>query len=359
MLRYKLLGQSGLRVSEICLGTMTFGDDFGWGASKEVCRSMFEHFADLGGNFIDTAPGYTSGSSEKILGELIASERARYVVGTKYTTSMARPNAPRGKDPNAGGNHRKNLVESLEGSLRRLNTDYIDVYWVHMWDQVTPVDEVMRALDDVVRAGKVLHVGISNTPAWWIARANTIAEFRGWSRFIAMEIEYSLAERTSEQELLPLSRAMDIGVVAWGPLGGGVLTGKYNADVTQDGPRRLDAMKGAVDKLGKSRLRAAEAVRDVAAEAGVSPARVALAWILAKRGVIPIIGARTMEQYLDNMQALECKLTEEQLAKLDQATRPHIGYPQGFLQQSVGRSIFNGTIDRLDTHRNEGGILDV
>ena len=221
-MRYKLLGKSGLRVSELALGTMTFGEEWGWGASKEECHKMFDAYAHAGGNFIDTANRYTEGTAERIIGELIAADRAHFVLASKYTLKM------RNGDPNYCGNHRKNMVQSLEASLKRLHTDYLDLFWVHAWDFLTPVEEVMRGLDDLVRAGKVLYIGISDTPAWVIAQANTMAELRGWTSFVGMQAQYSLIERTPERELLPMARALDIGVLPWGILGAGVLSGKYN-----------------------------------------------------------------------------------------------------------------------------------
>ena len=220
-MRYKLLGNSGLRVSELCLGTMTFGEDWGWGASKEDSRALFDAYREAGGNFIDTANFYTGGTSERFVGEFIASERDRFVVATKYTLTM-RPG-----DPNASGNHRKNMIQSVEASLRRLGTDYIDLYWLHAWDYLTPVEEVMRGLDDLVRAGKVLYVGVSDTPAWIVSQANTLAALRGWTPFVGLQIEYSLIERTVERELLPMAEAFGLTILAWSPLGSGVLTGKY------------------------------------------------------------------------------------------------------------------------------------
>ncbi|HXR09254.1 MAG TPA: aldo/keto reductase, partial [Candidatus Acidoferrales bacterium] len=219
-MNYKLLGKSGLRVSELCLGTMTFGEDWGWGANQDESKAIFDAFAAAGGNFIDTADGYTNGTSEKFVGEFVGSERERFVIATKFSFN-SHPG-----DPNAGGNHRKHMVEALHGSLQRLGTDYVDLYWMHAWDELTPVEEVMRALDDLVRAGKVLYVGISDAPAWWIARANTLAEWRGWTPFIGLQIEYNLIARTPERELLPMAAALGLGVTAWSPLASGWLTGK-------------------------------------------------------------------------------------------------------------------------------------
>src|SRR6266852_6034100 len=204
-MRYKLLGKSGLRVSELCLGTMTFGEDWGWGASKEESRKVYDAFLEAGGNFIDTANIYTGGTSEQFLGEFMAGNRGRIVLATKYT------NAAPGNDPNAAGNHRKSMMQAVEASLKRLKTNYIDLYWVHIWDGITPVEEVMRGLDDMVRAGKVLYVGISDAPAWWVAQANTLAKLRGWTQFVGLQLEYSLIERTVERELIPMAKALNLG----------------------------------------------------------------------------------------------------------------------------------------------------
>src|ERR1700752_3606430 len=230
-MKYRLLGNSGLRVSEAALGTMTFGEDWGWGATKDEARKVYDSFREAGGNFIDTANLYTNGASESFLGEFMEGHRESVVLATKYTNAMP------GTDPNAGGNQRKNMMQSVEASLKRLRTDYIDLYWVHIWDRLTPVEEVMRGLDDLVRQGKVLYVGISDAPAWWIAQANTLAELRGWTQFIGLQIEYSLVERTVERELIPMAKALNLGVLAWSPLAHGVLTGKYHGEGKADGAR--------------------------------------------------------------------------------------------------------------------------
>src|SRR5215471_18509336 len=221
-LRYRLLGHSGLRVSEACLGTMTFGEDWGWGSSKDESRNVYDAYRATGGNFIDTANVYTNGSSETFLGEFMQGHRESMVLATKFANAM------QGTDANAAGNHRKSMMQAVEASLKRLKTDYIDVYWMHIWDRLTPVEEVMRGLDDLVRAGKVLYLGISDAPAWWIAGANTLAQLRGWTAFVGLQIEYSLIERTVERELIPMARAFDVGVVAWSPLASGLLSGKYH-----------------------------------------------------------------------------------------------------------------------------------
>src|ERR1700722_17419133 len=236
-MKYRLLGNSGLRVSEAALGTMTFGDDWGWGTAKDEAQKVYDAFRDAGGNFIDTANIYTNGTSESFLGDFMEGHRQSVVLATKYT------NAFPGTDPNAAGNQRKNMVQAVEASLKRLPTDYIDLYWVHIWDQITPVEEVMRALDDLVRAGKVLYTGISDAPAWWIAQANTLANLRGWSPFVGLQIEYSLIERTVERELLPMAKALNIGLTAWSPLANGVLTG--NRGASEDCFRSDRAQHGA------------------------------------------------------------------------------------------------------------------
>src|ERR1700723_895712 len=235
-MKYRLLGNSGLRVSEAALGTMTFGDDWGWGAAKDEARKVYDAFREAGGNFIDTANLYTNGTSESFLGEFMEGHRQSVVLATKYT------NAFPGTDPNAAGNQRKNMMQAVEASLKRLKTDYIDLYWVHIWDQLTPVEEVMRGLDDLVRAGKVLYTGISDAPAWWIAQANPLAHLRGWSAFAGLQIEYILIERTVERELIPMAAALGLGVTAWSPLARGLLSGKYHGEGKADGGRMSSDM---------------------------------------------------------------------------------------------------------------------
>ncbi len=238
-MRYKLLGRSGLRVSELALGAMTFGEEWGWGAAKEESKAMFDAYANAGGNFIDTANRYTEGTSEKYVGEFVKADREHFVVATKYTLFTQKD------DPNKCGNHRKSMVQALDASLERLDTDYVDLYWLHAWDFTTPVDEVMRALDDMVRAGKVLYIGVSDTPAWIVSQANTLADLRGWTRFVGLQIRYSLIDRTAERDLLPMAREFDLAVTPWSVLGAGVLTGKYNKDKAATGR----AQEGAVSPL--------------------------------------------------------------------------------------------------------------
>ena len=288
-MRYRLLGNSGLRVSEAALGAMTFGNDWGWGAAKDEARKVYDAFRETGGNFIDTANCYTNGTSESFLGEFMQDHRQSVVLATKYGMS-----AP-GTDPNAAGNQRKTMMQAVEASLKRLKTDYVDLYWVHMWDQITPVEEVMRGLDDLVRQGKVLYVGISDAPAWWIAQANTLAHLRGWSPFIGLQIQYSLIERTVERELIPMAKALNLGLTAWSPLSRGVLTGKYHGQGSSEpGRMNSDMMKEYMPEQQRAD-RVVAAVKTVSDEIGRSMAQVALAWLRYRPvPVIPIIGARKL-----------------------------------------------------------------
>ena len=339
-MNYKLLGKSGLRVSELSLGTMTFGEDWGWGANRDESRKMFDAFAAAAGNFIDTADGYTNGTSEKLVGEFAASDRERFVIASKYSFN-SKPG-----DPNAGGNHRKHMVEALNGSLKRLKLDYLDLLWVHAWDELTPAEEVMRGLDDLVRAGKIFYVGISDAPAWWIARANTLAELRGWSPFVGLQIEYNLIERTPERELLPMATALGLGVTAWSPLASGVLSGKYlKGSVEAD--RRLEKTP-TFQELSERNLAIAGKVVDIAREAGKSPAQVALNWLRAKPGVIPILGARKFSQFEDNLHCLDWTLSADHLGRLDEVSHIALGFPMDFLRRAGVREFLHGGLfDRI------------
>ncbi len=340
-MRYKLLGHSGLRVSELCLGAMTFGDDRGWGASAQESRRIFDAYAEAGGNFIDTADIYTDGTSEKLVGEFVAGNRERFVLATKYSNS-----APVG-DPNAAGNHRKNMVQSLEASLKRMQLDYIDLYWLHAWDFMTPVEEVMRAFDDLVRAGKILYVGVSDTPAWIISRADTLAQLRGWSRFVAIQVEYSLVERTTERELLPMAQALNLGVTAWSPLGSGLLTGKYTRDVDKQDKRRLDQapFKDIDDRI----YSIAREVDRVAGEIGKPPSQVALNWLRQRDGVLPIVGARTLDQFRENCGCLEFSLEADQIERLNKVSQIELGFPHDFLTSEIPRNfLYGGFYDQID-----------
>lgn len=322
-MKYRTFGNSGLRVSELILGAMTFGEQGGVGSPPAECRAVLDAFAEAGGNTIDTAVNYRGGLSEEILGDLLKGRRDAFVLGSKY--SLTRDSA----DPNAGGNARKNLRASLETSLRRLGTDYLDIYWVHIWDRATPIEETMRALDDAVRAGKVLYVGISDAPAWVVARANTLADWKGWSPFAGLQVPYSLIQRDVERELLPMAQALGLAVTAWSPLGGGVLSGKY-ASGAPDGPARLRH-----DRIDDRSHRIAREVTALAAEIGVTPAQVALAWTRSRHAsVIPIVGARNAAQLADNLGALDVTLTPEQCDRLESVTEFEPGFPSGFIAES-------------------------
>jgi aryl-alcohol dehydrogenase-like predicted oxidoreductase len=347
-MRYKLLGKSGLRVSELCLGTMTFGEEWGWGSSKAESRKIYDAFVEAGGNFIDTANKYTDGTSERYVGEFVASHREQIVLATKYTLSM------NPTDPNASGNHRKNLIQSVEASLKRLKTDAIDLLWVHAWDPFTPVEEVMRALDDLVRSGKVFYVGISDAPAWIVSQANTMAELRGWSAFVGMQIRYNLVDRTAERELLPMAKAFDIGVTAWSPLAGGLLSGKYgqkNGD-----PRRY----GPNDPFGKTvltdrNMSIAESVAQIAGQTGRTSSQLSLRWLLEKSDmgvIIPIIGARTLAQLKDNLGCLDFEIQPAHMQQLESVSRIDLGFPHDFLDIDMIKStIYGETLDLIDNHR--------
>ena len=349
-MNYRLLGHSGLRVSEICLGTMTFGEDWGWGASRDDSQKLYEIFREAGGNFIDTANVYTNGASESLLGEFMHGHRESVVLATKYTNALP------GTDPNAAGNHRKSMMQAVEASLRRLKTDYIDLYWMHIWDRVTPVDEVMRAFDDLVRQGKVLYVGVSDAAAWWISRANTIAELRGWTSFVGLQIEYSLLERTPERELLPMAQALGLTVTAWSPLASGLLTGKYRISESgvqsEDGKGRMDnpdLQQFMQDRERTSRVIAV--LKQVAAKGELSPAEVALAWLRHRsQPIIPIVGARKIEQLQANLRIVDIRLPEAEVQRLDEASKIELGFPHDFLEKPMVRAFtFGGLGDRIVT----------
>jgi len=351
--RYRLLGRSGLRVSPLALGAMTFGTDWGWGADPAESRRVFDAYVARGGNFIDTANQYTAGTSERLVGEFAADQRDRLVIATKYTL------ATRPGDPNSGGNHRKSMVRSVETSLSRLRTDYIDLLYLHIWDGTTPVEEVMRALDDLVRAGKILYAGMSDTPAWQVARMQTLADLRGWAPLIALQIEYSLLERTVERDLIPAARALGLGVIPWSPLGSGVLTGKYTradlaasaAHASPVGTRKdIAAANGALTERG---LAIADAVKQVAHDIDRSPAQVAIAWTLRTPGVTaPILGARTVAQLEDNLGALDVQLGAEHMARLEAASAIELGFPHHMLSRPLTRKVVLGDVQL------EGSALD-
>ncbi len=341
-MQYKLLGRSGLRVSELSLGTMTFGEEWGWGDNKEISKKVFDTYAEAGGNFIDTANTYTQGTSEKMVGEFIAKERQRFVLATKYVLST------NPKDPNASGSHRKNLVQSVNASLKRLNTDYIDLLWTHMWDERTPTDELMRALDDLVRQGKVLYVGASDTPAWVVAQGNTMADIRGWSPFIGLQLEYSLLERTIEPEFFPMANHLDLAICAWSPLAFGVLTGKYlnNAKVDARLNRTEDVWKKVY--LTERNNKITQTVLDIAKETGKTPAQVAIGWTRQKSPrVIPILGAKGVEQLKENLESLSVRLSPEQMQRLDAVSSFSPAFPNSFLHRDYILPIRNGELHNM------------
>jgi aryl-alcohol dehydrogenase-like predicted oxidoreductase len=343
---YRLLGRSGLRVSPLSLGTMTFGTTWGWGADEPEARRIFDAYVDRGGNFVDTASGYTQGASEGFVGDFVKGRRDRLVIATKYTMNIETG------DPNAGGNHRKSMIRSVEQSLERLQTSYIDLLYLHVWDSTTPVEEILRGMDDLVRAGKVLYVGISDTPAWQVSRMQAIADLRGWSPLVALQIEYSLIERTVEQDLIPMAREMGLGVLPWSPLGSGVLTGKYSradldaGDGVSDPTGTRKNVAAAAGSLTERSLGIADVVGDVADETGHSRAQVALAWTLLEPAVTStILGARTLEQLEDNLGALDVTLTPDQRARLDEASAIELGFPHRLLRSVMPRGlIFGGVI---------------
>lgn len=333
---YVTLGRSGLRVSPLCLGAMTFGEDLGWGSTVEESQQILDRYIELGGNFIDTANFYTKSHSEKIIGDHIGrhpARRDRLVIATKFSGNLY-PG-----DPNGGGSGRKSIISAAENSLRRLQTDYIDLYWLHNWDVHTPIDETMAALDDLVRAGKVRYLGVSDTPAWKIAEANVTARFRGWSAFIGLQIEYSLLERSVEQELVPMARELGLGITPWSPLKSGALSGKY----TRQNAGQVKADRGVFLEhfLNEKTYSVVDTLTDIAKEKDTTLARVALAWLQVQPGVTStIIGARRLSQLEDNVKSLEVKLTPDELAKLDKLTKPTFGFPQSM--QPIFPSIHNG-----------------
>ncbi len=345
MLRYRMLGQSGLRVSEICLGTMSFGDQWGFGADEATSHQVMDAFAEAGGTFIDTANKYHGGQTEEIVGRWMKDRRHRQVLATKYTLSMD------GEDPNAAGNHRKNLVRSVEDSLRRLQTDTIDLLWVHAWDAYTPFSETMRALDDLVRSGKVLYIGVSDAPAWVVSASNVLAELRGWTQFVGLQIEHSLLERTVERDLLPMAEHFGMSVVGWAPLGAGVLTGKYSREGGGESLRR-----GANEGRGRTSGRALEiawTVDSVADEIGASSAQVALAWVRAKGYLyIPIVGARKVSQIVDSLGASEVALSDEQVTRLNEVSQVSMGFPHDFLSNDSILDVVQGSVRQQVDGRN-------
>lgn len=337
-MKYRLFGKSGLRVSEICLGTMTFGTEWALGADKEASRQVFDLYANSGGNFVDTANRYTEGTSERWLGEFIKDDRHHFVLATKYTLR------DRVGDPNFAGNHRKNMMRSVEDSLRRLDTEFIDLLWVHAWDSVTPVEEVLRGLDDLVRSGKVHYIAVSDTPAWVVSQANTLAELRGWTAFAGLQIEYSLLQRTPERDLLPMAKQFGLAVTPWGALGGGALTGKYLAGGGGRVPETSARRSERANKI-------ATAVVEHANELGISPAHLAINWVRQRDPqltVIPLIGARTAAQLEDSLGCLEVTVPKSVIQALDEVSAIELGFPHEFLaSDNIRDLIFGGAFNQI------------
>jgi aryl-alcohol dehydrogenase-like predicted oxidoreductase len=335
-MKYTLFGRSGLRVSEIALGTMTFGTEWGYGADKTESQKIFETYANAGGNFIDTANRYTEGTSEKFIGDFIHSDRDHFVVATKYSLQ------DRLNDPNFSGNHRKNMMRSLNESLKRLNTDFVDILWLHVWDSLTPMDEILRGLDDLVRSGKVNYIAISDTPAWQVSRANTMAELRGWNAFIGLQVEYSLLQRTPERDLIPMAKEMGLALTPWAPMAGGALSGKY-----------LKGEQGRVKENSTRRNensnRIAEKVVEVATKMGDTPAQVAIRWVMQKDFTsIPIVGCRNHQQLAESLKATEIIIPNELMKELDEISKVELGFPHDFLtSEAVKMGLYGGTLDKL------------
>lgn len=341
---YRLLGRSGLRVSPLSLGTMTFRTGSDWGSSDAEAQAIYDAYVEAGGNFVDTANFYGQGGSETLTGQLIKARREQIVLSTKYSLTM------RWGDPNGAGNQRKNMVRSVEASLKRLDTDYIDLLYLHVWDDRTPVEEILRAFDDLVRSGKVAYIGISDSPAWQISRMQAIAELRGWAPFVALQIPYNLTERTVERDLMPMAKEMGIGVLPWSPLAGGVLSGKYSReDLKAKAPDTVAGMNSRKDinlatgRLTERTLDMAEVVKTVAGELGRSPSQAALAWTLLHPAVTsPLIGARTPAQLADNLGALEIEFSADQVQRLNAVSEIDMGFPHSMLNSGVTDQMFGG-----------------
>lgn len=337
-MNYKLLGRSGLKVSELCLGTMGFGTESGWGADRETSFAIMDTFTNAGGNFLDTANIYKLGTSEKIIGEYIGNhDRDYFVLATKYTLKDNLTN------PNASGNNRKNMMRSVEDSLKRLKTDFIDLLYLHIWDDITPIDEVLRGMDDLIRQGKVNYAAISDTPAWVVAKGNTLAELMGWSQFVALQVEYSLLARTPERELIPMAKHFGMTVTPWAPLGGGALTGKYLRG-------EQGRIKPESNRLNDRSTNITKAVISIADELGVSASHVALKWTMQQGfSCIPIVGATKVSQLEDNLNTIDITLNNEQLQKLNKASAIELGFPGDFFkEEAVKTNTFGGFYDKVE-----------
>lgn len=337
-MQYKLLGRSGLKVSELCLGTMGFGTATPWGVDKAASFSIMEAFGNAGGNFLDTANRYQDGMSEEIVGAFINQhDRDYWVVATKYSLYDNQTN------PNASGNNRKNMMRSVEQSLKRLNTDFIDVLYLHIWDALTPMDEVLRGLDDLVRQGKVNYIAISDTPAWMVSKGQTMAELMGWSQFVALQVEYSLLQRTPERDLIPMAKHFGLTVTPWAPLAGGALTGKY----LRNDPGRI---KEGSKRLNEQAVTITKEVMAIAEETGTTPGQVALAWTMQQGfSSIPIVGATKLSQMQDNLGVIGLQLSKEHLQRLDAISKIELGFPGEFYQEDgVKLANFGGFYNKVE-----------
>ena len=336
-MKYKLLGRSGLKVSELCLGTMGFGTDSGWGAEKEESLKIIETFANAGGNFLDTANKYQNGTSEKVIGEFMGQhDRDFFVIATKYSLFDNKTN------PNASGNNRKNMMRSVEASLKRLNTEFIDVLYLHIWDHLTPIEEVMRGLDDLVSSGKVNYVAISDTPAWIVAQANTLAPLMGWSPLIALQIEYSLLQRTPERELIPMANHFGLTITPWAPLAGGALTGKYLR-----GER--GRIKDTSNRLNERAEKITREVVSIADELQIEASHVALQWVRQQGfSCIPIVGATKLSQLEENLKVIDLNLSQDYLDRLDAVSKIDLGFPGEFYkEEAVRNNVTGGFYDKI------------
>lgn len=354
---YITLGRSGLRVSPFCLGTMTFGTDWGWGAEESVSRSLFDRYLEAGGNFIDTADAYTGGKSEELIGKFIdeSGVRDRIVLATKFTFNTD-PN-----NPNAGGNGRKNIYRALEGSLRRLKTDFIDLYWLHAWDTITPVEEVISTLNDLARQGKIRHYGFSDTPAWYAARAYTLAEKDAAERLIALQLEYSLVERNIEREHIPVAQELGLGICPWSPLASGFLSGKYRRDRTNSGNGRLEKLKDSENpgfkKFTEKNWKILDVLLEVADQLGKPPAQVSLNWVATQPGITStILGASKLSQLMDNLSALEFSIPLDLRTRLNAVSAPDSIHPYVFFEPFLQTMIHGARVQawsRSSTHSSE------
>ncbi|CAB4373360.1 unnamed protein product [Rhizophagus irregularis] len=341
---YVLLGRSGLRISPLCLGTVTFGEQWGVGADKEESKKVFDLYYERGGNFFDTSNIYNFGESERFLGDYVSDKRSNVVIATKYTTNRTAMLKDQKFNPNYGGNHRKSLVENLDESLKRLNMNYVDILYAHMFEYRTPIEEMMRSLDDVIRSGKALYVAVSDIPSWALARANTIAELRGWSPFIGLQTRYSLLNRSFEFDLQPACAELDVGVIPWGTIAEGFLTGKYTRESTVD--PKLNIRNKAIGAYSKSEKnwKILDEVIAISEEIDRSPVQVALNWVQQKPSITSsLIGARTVSQLEENLRSLEFKLTPEQMKRLDDVSKPNeVPFPHKFANQYdryIGKNI--------------------